>query len=67
MSVKGSGFRAIKRVKGVHHTTVIYWVKQVGHQLPDAYEPEVTPHVGALDELETLVGSKKPNSGCGQR
>jgi hypothetical protein len=23
-------FRAIERVKGVHHTTVITWVKQVG-------------------------------------
>jgi transposase-like protein len=25
------GFRAIERVKGVHHTTVIDWVKQVGN------------------------------------
>jgi len=24
------GFRRIQRVKGVHHTTVITWVKQVG-------------------------------------
>jgi hypothetical protein len=65
MYVNGSGFRAIERVKGVHHTTVIYWVKQVGSRLPDAYAPESQPQVGELDELETFVGSKKPKSGYG--
>jgi len=30
MYVSGLGFRAIERVKGVHHTTVILWVKQEG-------------------------------------
>jgi IS1 family transposase len=59
MYVNGSGFRSIERVKGVHHTTVIYWVKQLGEQLPDAYDPESPPEVGELDELETFVGSKK--------
>ena len=29
MSVNGLGFRAIERVKNVHHTTIINWVKQV--------------------------------------
>jgi hypothetical protein len=62
----GMGFRGIERVKGVHHTTVISWVKQVGELLPDAYQPEATPEVGELDELETFVGSKKRKSGCGQ-
>ncbi len=67
MYVNGSGFRAIERVKGVHHTTVITWVKQVGKLLPDAYAPETVPEVGELDELETFVGSKKTKSGCGRR
>jgi transposase-like protein len=67
MYVNGSGFRAIERVKGVHHTTVITWVKQVGMQLPDAYDPEQIPEVGELDELETFVGSKKTKFGSGQR
>jgi len=40
------GFRAIERVKGVHHTTVINWVKQVGENLPDVYDPETIPQVG---------------------
>ena len=28
MYVNGMGFRAIERVKGVHHTTIITWVKK---------------------------------------
>jgi hypothetical protein len=63
MYVNGMGFRSIERVKGVHHTTVITWVKQIGEWLPDAYDPDVPPEVGELDELETFVGSKKTKSG----
>ena len=59
MYVNGMGFRGIERVKGVHHTTVINWVKAVGQILPEAYGPETIPQVGELDELETFVGSKK--------
>ena len=66
MYVNGMGFRGIERVTSVHHTTVIYWVKQVGECLPDAYAPEHPPQVGELDELETFVGSKKTKSGSGQ-
>ncbi len=66
MYVNGSGFRAIERVKGVHHTTVIDWVEPVGQNLPDAYAPDTIPQVGALDELETFGGSKKPKTDCGR-
>jgi hypothetical protein len=66
MYVNGMGFRGIERSKGVHHTTIINWVKSVGKLLPVADEPETIPEVGELDELETFVGSKKPKSGCGQ-
>ena len=59
MYVNGMGFRAIQRVTGVHHTTIINWVKQVGSMLPDAYNPDKIPQVGELDELETFVGKKK--------
>ena len=59
------GFRAIERVKGVHNTTVMAWVKEVGELLPNAYAPETIPQVGELDELETFVGSKKTKFGCG--
>jgi transposase-like protein len=64
--VNGMGFRAIERQKGVHHTTIINWVKSVGRLLPEAYDPETIPEVGELDELETFIGSKKTKSGCGQ-
>lgn len=57
--VNGMGFRAIERSTGVHHTTVIYWLKQIGSQLPDAPPINEIPEVGELDELETFVGSKK--------
>ena len=81
MYVNGMGFRGIERVTGVHHTTVICWVKQVGENLPNAYEPDSIPEVGELDErwreelfspplsheLETFVGSKKTKSGSGLR
>ena len=71
MYVNGMGFRAIlfqrgfanERVKGVHHTSIINWVKQVGELLPNAYVPETIPLVGELDELETFVGSKKTKFG----
>ena len=63
--VNGIGLRGIERVKGVHHTTVITWIKQVGGLLPDAYAPDTLPEVGELDELETFVHSKKTKSGFG--
>ena len=67
MYVNGMGFRGIERVTGVHDTTIITWVKQVGETLPNAYAPETIPQVGELDELETFIGSKKTKSGSGQR
>jgi IS1 family transposase len=59
MYVNGMGFRAIERVKNVHHTTIINWVKEAGKLLPDCYDPETNPEVGELDELQVFVGSKK--------
>lgn len=66
MYVNGMGLRAIERVKGVHHTTVMDWIEKVGSRLPDYYNPEQIPEVGELDELETFVGSKKTRSGSGR-
>jgi len=65
MYLNGMGFRGIERVTGVHHTTIINWVKQIGKLLPDAYDPEIVPEVGELDELQTFVGSKKTKYGIG--
>ena len=67
MYVNGMGFRAIERVKGTHHTTIINWVRIVSTQLPDVYEPDQIPQVGELDELETFVRSKKYNLAVDRR
>lgn len=67
MYLNGMGFRGIERVTGVHHTTVINWVKQVSEIIPDAYEPETIPQVGEMDELQTFVGQKKTRFGSGLR
>jgi len=57
MYVNGMGFRGIERVPGVHHTTVISWVKQVGEALPDAYDPEVVNSMNS----KPLLALKKQN------
>src|SRR4028119_978566 len=59
MYTNGMGFRAIERVKGVHHTTIIHWVKQLGQQLPDAPLVEEIPQVSELDEARNVCRLKK--------
>jgi transposase-like protein len=56
MYVNGIGFRAIERIKGVHNTIIIDWVKQVKKLLPQAYEPDTITEVGELDELKIFIG-----------
>ncbi len=43
--VNGMGFRAIERATGVHHNTVINWVKQTSSNLPNAPEASEIPEV----------------------
>ena len=64
MYVNGMSFRAIERITGVSHTTIMDGVKLVGTLLPDTYEAETMPEVGELEQLETFVG-KKIKSGTG--
>ena len=59
MYVNGMGNRCIERVTGVHHTTVISWGKQVGENLPDAYEPDCILEVGELSGVRNVCQSKK--------
>ena len=67
MYVNDSGFRAIERVKKVHHTTVINWVKEVGNTLADTPECEEIPEITQVDELESFIGKKNTRFGCGQQ
>lgn len=41
--VNGMGLRGIERVTGVHHTTVIRWVKQVGQLRSRCLSPRDRP------------------------
>jgi hypothetical protein len=61
MYVNGIGFRAIERLTGVNHNTVINWVKEVAGKLPDPPEHSEIPEVAQVDELETFVSKKKQN------
>ena len=59
MYVNGLGFRAIERLKKVHHTTVINWVREVGEALSDTPHSSEIPEITEVDELETFIGKKK--------
>ena len=59
MYLNGSGFRAIERVKKVHHTTIINWVITMGKTLPNTPDYDEIPEITQVDELETFVGKKK--------
>ncbi len=45
MYLNGMGFRAIERVTGIHHTTIMNWVKESASELPE-------------DELQTYMGRR---------
>jgi IS1 family transposase len=59
MYLNGMGLRGIERVTEIHHTTVMHWIREAGHQLPDAPESEEIPDFTGLDELQTFVGRKR--------
>lgn len=61
--VNGLGFRAIERVTGVNHNTIINWVKKAGNSLPEGADYSEIPEVCQVDELPTFVGKKKQNLG----
>ncbi len=59
MYVNGMGFRGIELLSGIHHNTVINWVRENGLSLPHAPESEEIPEITELDELQTFIGKKK--------
>ena len=62
MYLNGMGFRGIKRVTGIAHTTIMNWVKELGEELPEDELGE--PERAALDELQTFDFAKPPVEGC---
>lgn len=57
MYLNGMGFRGIERVTGIHHTTIMNWVRESGEELPED-EEEDEPTIAELDELQTYIGRK---------
>ena len=64
MYVNGLGFRAIERITGVNHNTVIRWVRKSAFALPDAPKVEEIPEITEIDELQTFGFAKPPAEGC---
>ena len=58
LDTNGLGFRAIERVRGVHHTTVINGVKPHGQWLLDACDPERIPAVAEFRRTADLGRGK---------
>lgn len=59
MYLNGMGLRGIERVTEIHHTMVMRWIREVGHELQDAPEVEEIPEISDLDEMQTFVGNKR--------
>ncbi|EDZ93315.1 hypothetical protein AmaxDRAFT_3967 [Limnospira maxima CS-328] len=51
------GFRAIERVTGISHNTILNWVRVAETHIDE--ENYEIPEIAQIDELQTFVGSKK--------
>lgn len=58
MYLNGMGLRGIERVTDIHHTTVMRWIREAGHEVADAPDSDEIPEITELDELQTFVGKK---------
>ena len=63
--LEGMGFRAIERVLGVSHVSVMNWVKQLGEGIELIRLEEKEVAVAEVDELCSFVGVKKTSYGSG--
>lgn len=59
MYLNGMGLRGIERVTGIHHTTVMHWIREAAAMLPNTPPVEEIPETTEIDELQTFVGSKQ--------
>lgn len=66
MYMEGLGFRAIERLEGVSHVSVMKWVRKLGdkiNQYKEASHEKVA--IMELDELWHFIGKKNKSAGCG--
>jgi transposase-like protein len=61
MYVDGINLRSIGRLLGVHHTTILLWVKAHAAKIPQPPMPEAVD-TAELDELYSFIGDKKTGS-----
>ncbi|CDM94250.1 transposase, DNA binding subunit InsA, IS1 family [Limnospira indica PCC 8005] len=61
MSLNGMGFRAIERVTGISHNTILNWVRVAETHIDE--ENYEIPEIAQIDEPQTFVGSKKNHLG----
>ena len=61
------GLRGIERVTEIHHTTVMNWIREAGHQMSDAPQSNEIPEVTDLDEMQTFALTNAIRSGFGQQ
>jgi len=59
--VDGMNLRRTARHLGVHHTTIMRWVKEYVRQLPKAPQLQKVK-TAEMDELFTFIGQKKTKS-----
>ena len=65
--LEGMGFRAIERIVGVSHVSVINWVKKYGDVLKKVESSGQNIDAVELDELCSYVGNKKKALGVASR
>lgn len=57
MYLNGMGFRGIERVTGIHHTTIMNWVRESAEDLPE--DEDGDPRIAELDEIQTYIGKRR--------
>jgi transposase-like protein len=65
MYLEGIGLRAIGRLLGICHATVLNWIRKFGKEASDQVELMSRAPIIEMDELHTFVGVKKTTAGSG--
>jgi len=64
--MEGLGFRAIERLEGVSHVTVMKWVRKLGEKIAgQIHENPGKIAIMELDELWHFIGKKNKSAGSG--
>ena len=64
MYMQGLGFRAIERLEGVSHVSVMNWVRKLGNKISQHKESSLEKvSIMELDELWHFIGKKNKNAG----